>query len=203
MSATTDTGERIVTAAAELFAQRGYAATTTRAIAERAGVNEVTVFRHFDNKLGVLKALGQRFAEKSAARSLAELPDPEDTRATLLALGKREISESIENGGVALRLAFDATSVPEVSALMGEGPGHNLEALTTYMAERQSAGDLRDDIEPQVLAEAFSTLTSSFVMYRMIMGFLGKPEDVASDTTVEQLLDVFWSGAASKDEERQ
>jgi AcrR family transcriptional regulator len=200
MSAVNDTAERIVTAAAELFAERGYAATTTRAIADRAGVNEVTIFRHFENKSGVLRALAQRFAEKSASRSLAELPDPEDTRATLLALGRREIAESVENGGVALRLAFDAKSVPEIGALMGEGPGGNLEALTSYMAERQKAGDLRDDIEPRVLAEAFSTLTSSYVMYRMIMGFLGKPEDVAHDGTIDQLFDVFWSGASGKKE---
>jgi len=198
VSAATDTAERIITAAAELFAERGYSATTTRAIAERAGVNEVTVFRHFESKPGILKALAHRFAEKSAARSLAELPDPSDTRATLLALGRREIAESIENGGVALRLAFDAKSVPEVGALMGEGPGQNLDALAEYMAGRQKAGDLREDIEPEVLAEAFSALTSSYVMYRVIMGFLGKPEDVASDPKTEQLFDIFWSGAAGK-----
>ena len=198
MSPATDTAERIVDAAAELFAERGYAATTTRAIAERAGVNEVTIFRHFENKAGVLKALGQRFAEQSAARSLAALPDPADTHATLLALGRREIAESAENGGVALRLAFDAKSVPEVGALMGEGPASNLEALTAYMTDRQAAGDLRDDVRPEVLAEAFSSLTSSYVMYRMIMGFLGKPEDVLTDGTTEQLFDIFWSGASSK-----
>ncbi|HSK47418.1 MAG TPA: TetR/AcrR family transcriptional regulator [Coriobacteriia bacterium] len=196
MSPATDTAEKIVSAASELFAERGYAATTTRSIAERAGVNEVTIFRHFDNKLGILKALGQRFAEKSAAHSLAELPDPTDARATLLALARREITESVENGGVALRLAFDAKSVPEIGALMGEGPGHNVEALAAYMADRQKAGDLRGDVEPRVLAEAFSTLTASYVMYRMIMGFLDKPEDVASDKTIEQLFDIFWSGAA-------
>jgi len=49
-----------------------------------------------------------------------------------------------------------------------------------------------------VLAEAFATLTSSFVMYRMIMGFLPTPEDALSDTTVEQLFDIFWSGAAAQ-----
>lgn len=44
------TRERIINAAKDLFEQNGYAATTTRAIAERAGVSEVTLFRHFETK---------------------------------------------------------------------------------------------------------------------------------------------------------
>lgn len=194
-----DTAERILDAAAELFAERGYAATTTRAIAERAGVNEVTLFRRFENKAGVLRAIGQRFAERSSERAMRELPDPEDARATLLAIARHEIGESVANGGVALRLAFDARSVPEVAELLGEGPRRNLEALAAYMADRQAAGQLRDDIAPEVLAEAFFSLTSSFVMYRMVMGFLDATEDVAGDKTIEQLLDLFWSGAARKE----
>ncbi len=200
MSAATDTAERIVTAAAELFAERGYAATTTKAIAEHAGVNEVTLFRIFGNKAGILRALGERFAERSAQRAMAERPDPNDARATLLALARNEIAESLENGGVALRLAFDAKSVPEVGALISEGPAGNLEALASYLAECQRAGQLRDDIDPRVLAEAFGALTSSYVMYRTIMGFLDKPTDVTTDSGVEQLFDVFWSGAAARRE---
>lgn len=42
--------ERIVDAAAQLFARRGYHATSTREIARLAGVSENTLFRHFDRK---------------------------------------------------------------------------------------------------------------------------------------------------------
>ena len=198
MSAVADTRGRVLRAAMTLFAERGYAATTTRALAEAAGVNEVTLFRHFGSKLGVLQALGELFAEKSLAQALDELPDPEDARGTLLALARREIAESIENGGVALRLAFDATSVPELKGLMSEGPGHNFEVLTAYMADRQLAGQLRDDIDAAVLAEAFATLTSSYVMYRMIMGVMDAPDDPITDSRIEQLFDLFWSGAVSR-----
>lgn len=197
MSATQDAGNRIVAAAAQLFAERGYTATTTRAIAERAGVNEVTLFRRFESKAGVLRALAQRFEEKSAARVVPSLPDPQDGWAMLLALARNEIAESVENGGVALRLAFDAATVPEVGELMGEGPAANLRALSDYVASRQAAGELRDDIPAEVIAEAFSSLTSSYVMYRLVMRFIDRPSDAASDDTVEQLFDIFWSGAAS------
>lgn len=193
-----DTADKILDAAAALFAERGYAATTTRLVAERAGVNEVTIFRRFENKAGVLRALGERFAVQSVAAGVPTLPDPEDTRATLLGIAKREIENSLANGGVALRLAFDAATVPEVAELVGEGPRANLEALAGYIAARQEAGDIRGDVDALVLAEAFSSLTSSYVMYRMVMGFLETPEDVVTDERIEQLFDLFWSGAAER-----
>lgn len=193
-----DTADKILDAAAALFAERGYAATTTRLVAERAGVNEVTIFRRFENKAGVLKALGERFAVQSVAAGVPTLPDPEDTRATLLGIAKREIENSLANGGVALRLAFDAATVPEVAELVGEGPRANLEALAGYIATRQEAGDIRGDVDALVLAEAFSSLTSSYVMYRMVMGFLETPEDVVTDGRIEQLFDLFWSGAVER-----
>ncbi|WP_141432641.1 TetR/AcrR family transcriptional regulator [Bacillus sp. 03113] len=50
------TSDRIIEAFIELFRDHGYKGTTTRAVAERAGVNEVTIFRHFENKKGIMDA---------------------------------------------------------------------------------------------------------------------------------------------------
>jgi AcrR family transcriptional regulator len=51
------TKERLIAAALELFIEQGITATPTKAIAERAEVNEVTLFRHFGNKNGLLLAI--------------------------------------------------------------------------------------------------------------------------------------------------
>jgi len=48
------TRERLLTAAMELFAERGYDATTAGEIAARAGVTEMTFFRHFPSKASLL-----------------------------------------------------------------------------------------------------------------------------------------------------
>jgi AcrR family transcriptional regulator len=45
-----NTYERIIAAAKELFEKKGFAAATTKEIAELAGVSEVTLFRRFENK---------------------------------------------------------------------------------------------------------------------------------------------------------
>ncbi len=51
------TRQRLIEAALELFAQQGIAETTTKQIAEQAGVNEVTLFRQCGNKQGLLLAV--------------------------------------------------------------------------------------------------------------------------------------------------
>jgi AcrR family transcriptional regulator len=50
------TREALTRASMELFAERGYESTTVAAIAERAGVTEMTFFRHFASKSAVLVA---------------------------------------------------------------------------------------------------------------------------------------------------
>ncbi|MFM7447364.1 MAG: TetR/AcrR family transcriptional regulator [Leptolyngbyaceae cyanobacterium] len=49
-----ETRDRILKAALRLFAKRGFEATTTRDLAEAAGVAEGTLFRHFPTKKAIL-----------------------------------------------------------------------------------------------------------------------------------------------------
>ena len=104
-------GEAILAAAAELIGERGYNATTTRAIAERAGVNEVTLFRHFKNKQGILAALAETWAPRMAGFAVGAVPEPGDTRGTLARLAEMEVAQATAIGGVAMRLAMDAASM--------------------------------------------------------------------------------------------
>jgi len=49
-----DTRTKILKAALQLFAKRGYEGTTTKDLAKSAGVAEGTLFRHFSNKKAIL-----------------------------------------------------------------------------------------------------------------------------------------------------
>lgn len=48
-----ETKLKIVNAAFQLISEKGYTATTTKDISKLAGVNEVTLFRKFENKKGI------------------------------------------------------------------------------------------------------------------------------------------------------
>ena len=48
--------DRLLASGSTLFAEQGFAATTTRDIAERAGVDAALIVRHFGSKVGLYLA---------------------------------------------------------------------------------------------------------------------------------------------------
>jgi AcrR family transcriptional regulator len=82
-----DTRDRILEAAAPIFAAEGFAGASTRALAQAAGVNVATLAYHFGDKQGLYDALVDRTYARVLAVELvgAELSDP---RARLRALVK-------------------------------------------------------------------------------------------------------------------
>ncbi len=56
-----ETHERIVDAAMQLFARRGYEATSITQIAAKAGMSRAAVFWHFGDKAGLFREAGKRF----------------------------------------------------------------------------------------------------------------------------------------------
>ncbi|NHC36876.1 TetR family transcriptional regulator [Scytonema millei] len=69
----TSTRQRLIDAALQLFSTQGITETTTRQIAELAQVNEVTLFRHFGNKQGLLlAAISESAVFKDFGESLRE-----------------------------------------------------------------------------------------------------------------------------------
>lgn len=61
----TNKKEKILTTALELFANEGVNATSTNKIAKNAGVSEGLIFRHFNNKKGLLNAILKDAEEKA------------------------------------------------------------------------------------------------------------------------------------------
>lgn len=55
-----DLVDRLLDSAAALFAEVGYEATTTNAIAEKAGVSIGSLYRYFPDRKAVLSALAER-----------------------------------------------------------------------------------------------------------------------------------------------
>ncbi len=74
--------EELLTAAAELFTTRGYAATTTRAVAERAGMRQATMYHYVAGKEDLLAELLESTVTPSLALAGKLLADdataPED-----------------------------------------------------------------------------------------------------------------------------
>jgi AcrR family transcriptional regulator len=79
-----ETRQRVLAAAAELFARKSYDKTSTADIAHEAGVAEGSIFYHFASKRGLLVALGRSFAEQMVAAMRGDSLDLADLEAGLM-----------------------------------------------------------------------------------------------------------------------
>jgi AcrR family transcriptional regulator len=83
-----ETHERITEAAVELHQDLGPANTTISAIAERAGVQRLTVYRHFPDERALLSACSSHYRAENPVPdpdTWSQTPDPEERLRTALA----------------------------------------------------------------------------------------------------------------------
>ena len=92
----TEKQERILEAALQLFAQEGFHATSTSKVAKLAEVSEGLIFRHFENKEGLLQAVLEE-GEKRLKALFVDIvmePDPKEVvRKTIEMTGKIDVSD--------------------------------------------------------------------------------------------------------------
>src|SRR5689334_6642648 len=83
----TSAREEILDAAAELFGQQGYAATSTRAIALAVGIKQASLYYHFASKEQILEELlaGTVAPALDAAATLAGAGEPPEAQLWALA----------------------------------------------------------------------------------------------------------------------
>ena len=197
------TEDRILDAAEELFAAHGYSATTTRALAQRAGVNEVTLFRRFGTKAGVLQAMGERVAGQTAGLTSVDLPEDLDLRVALERLAGAEVAAARRFGALTLRLVLESAGQEEVAQALGAGTGRNRAAVSEFLAARQARGELRRDVPAVLLAESFFALTSGLVLGRLMSGAEARtqggstPGGGEDEGLVTAVVSLFLSGAAA------
>lgn len=94
--------EQILDAAAQLFVERGFAATSTRAIADRVGIRQASLYYHFPSKEQILKVLLMRTVEPSVrmAGYLEAAPAPAVVRlAALISFDTGQLARSSYNIG--------------------------------------------------------------------------------------------------------
>ena len=100
-SSTDVTRERLLDAAAQTFSRDGIQGATTREIARGAGVNEVTLFRHFKSKEQLLRAVLQRGLAAEAAVMDQHSSWKEDLRGSMEKYARHYYSHLKQKEGLA------------------------------------------------------------------------------------------------------
>jgi AcrR family transcriptional regulator len=143
-----DARGRLLRAAIELFTERGYDATTTAQIAERAGLTKTTLFRHFSDKREILFQ-GQDTLIALAAdavRTAAPENAPFDVlRIAVLALCSIHDAEHREIGRQLEVILASSPELRERAAFKRSAIGDGLrQALAERLDDARPAGVLAD-----------------------------------------------------------
>lgn len=186
-----ETRTRILAATRLLFAKKGRRGTTTREVAELAGVNEATLFRHFGSKDALIEACADHYCPAVQLGELigalsGELEDDLRRLAILLSERMNQIRDLIvisladeENGSAVGDAAWRTPTA--IHRMLGE-----------YMAKRVESGELQG--EPLLLARFFMGM-----IFASVIGAKKFPDDLH---TPEQRIDfqigLFLNGARKK-----
>ena len=162
------TRQRLLEGAARVFARDGIAGSTTREIAREAGVNEVTLFRHFQSKDGLIAAvISENFG--TAAIQAQQIPPAtnSDLRADLANHALRYNDLLKEN-------------LPLIRTMIGEIHHHAdherqvfkaifrplRESLLARLQSASKTGHLIPSADPEILADLFLGMIFTGVLRR-------------------------------------
>jgi AcrR family transcriptional regulator len=137
------TRQRLLRAALELYTSVGFRSTTTPMIAERAGVAEGTIYRHFGSKEELLNE-AYRASQRWATGLLAELRDshPGGAGESLRRLGRR-IVEGAERDPAAVRMVLHCREERHLDERSRESAREFRAALQEIVAAGKSDGVIR------------------------------------------------------------
>jgi AcrR family transcriptional regulator len=191
--AASSTRGRLLEAATHVFARDGLHKATTRVIAGEAGVNEVTLFRHFQNKDGLLAAVISHLMESHALQGLDEALWTGDLKKSLLHFAKSLYANLVRDE------AFIRTMVGEAQRHPGYAQQIIVDAVkpmrTRFLAHLESArkaGQVRKGLDLAVAADSFTAM----LFGGMLRNTAGCAEDYSPDTYVATCADVFAAGLA-------
>ena len=195
------TRQRLVQAALELFTAHGVTETTTKQIAELADVNEVTLFRHFGSKHGLLLAA---IEEAAVFIELGQTLVQQANQAN-------RIDQALKEYAIACLEALER--VPEmVRSVVGEAgqyPAENRRALgrgltqaNQYVAEYFDQVIHRRQMQPNLSSETLASLLNGMLLGYAVIEFTSEFHQLwqSREEFLTNLVTLFLHGAIQADQ---
>ncbi|HEX2203207.1 MAG TPA: helix-turn-helix domain-containing protein [Longimicrobium sp.] len=139
--------ERLLQAALRVFQEGGTRGATTRRIAAEAGVNEITLFRHFGSKAALLQEALQASAR---ADELPALPaEPADPERELVEWARGQMAHLRRSRQIIRACMGEMAQDSEMGRRAGDGPervARDLEAYLVRLRERRLADAALDPV---------------------------------------------------------
>ena len=146
-----DTRARLVAAAAETFATRGYEGTRVADIATAAGVSNGALYSHFSSKAELLAEAVRDHASHQLAALFLDDPD-RSLPDLLVTLGSSLADRGPGRGGLVVEALVAARRDPEVAQVVAEHLGRRDEWITELVRAGQDDGSFASTLAPEVVS---------------------------------------------------
>ena len=173
---TTSSHDRILLAAKQLFAQRGYENTSTVAIARQAGTSESQLMKHFGSKEGLLEAIFER-GWTQLAPEMAKAKEQESPRAKLRTL-LENVTSGLEHDPELLELMMlEARRVRREGnqVLVSTGFLQLLRIIDETLAQAQQSGQIRAGLKPELIRSGLMGMFEGLVRDLVLARRTGYP----------------------------
>lgn len=192
--------EAILRAAAEVFFEQGYAATSIDAIIERAGGSKRNIYNEFGNKEGLFLAIVTENANKLLSSLIIEHRESQDLQATLTAFGHRLMDAYMSPALVGIyRIAVTEFSrFPDlVSSFYEQGPGRATTRLAEVLEDARERGEIHADDCLRV-AGHFVGMIRANLHLQVVLGLRAPPSVKETREAVSSAVAVFLNGVRSR-----
>lgn len=181
-----DTREALLAAALEAYSKYGFRGATTRRIAEIAGVNEVTLFRHFGSKDALV---GEALRALSPAEQIAPLPaEPRNLVAELTAWSEGQLAHLRDKRSMIRTCMGEIEERPELTECAAAGPQGAFAELCRYLGRVRDAGMSFTDFDERVAAITLMGALFSDAMGREMMPEIYPPPEAAAREYTQLIL---------------
>jgi AcrR family transcriptional regulator len=183
-------------AAAAVFFEQGYAATSIDAIIERLGGSKRNIYNEFGSKEGLFIGLVSESAEKALAAFEAGAIDHPDLRETLLEFGRRlmGILTTPTMLGVYRTIVMEAQRFPDLArAFYDKGPGRAASRLHEVLETAKGNGEVHVG-DCAMAADHFVGMLRDNFHLRIVLGLQPEPSTEAIEAFVVSAVDIFLDG---------
>ena len=185
---------QIVETAVDLFSRKGFRGTTTREIAEAAGISEAMIFKHFATKRELYSAIIEVKSETeellaSAAKAARGKHDAE----VLRAVGLKMLEQTERDPSLMRLLLFSALEGHELSEIFFESRVRRLhEFLSSYIRKRVEEGRFRP-VDSLIVARGFIGMVVHYLLIHELFG-VKRPPRTSPEEVVELFVSIFLKG---------
>lgn len=191
------TKSKILQAAQKLFAHKGFSGTTTRDLAEKAGVAEGTIFRHFPNKKAILVELATEGWIEILTDLLTELSEMGSYKAVGQVMRRRMLN--LHKNGDLMRVCFlEAQFHPDLrDRIQTEVIAKMTDVAEAFFQTAMDRGIYRQ-MNPKFVAQVFLGMFAIAGFSYNTM-FEEGTSPIAQKEMAEGLADIFLNGVLAKD----